>query len=230
MVETKKVSWRTVGYAALGTTAIIAAAVGIVHSDGVRPTSMKSSAATRWLVYQPKQWLVLVDGLSGQVLAKIDAKSDATGEVAVQGAGGAFLVAPSLGSVRSVSTASLQLGTPQGVGSLSATPQANRLGVGATGLTVVNIQTDEASVVTPGDVARPIPITASDSTLVARDGSIWLLTAKQAKHVNVDGSSKTYAVRGHTDLSTTVGSHGVSLDRNARVLHWLDGGDVALLG
>ena len=48
MAQMQKVSWRTVGYAALGTTAIIAATVAIVHSDGVRPTLLKSAAATRW--------------------------------------------------------------------------------------------------------------------------------------------------------------------------------------
>ena len=112
MAEMQKVSWRTVCYAALGTAAVIAATIGIVHSDGVRPTSLKSSAATRWLVYRPQHLLVLADGLSGHVLAKIDAdpNSDATGEFALQGAAGAFLISPSLGSVRAISTANLRVG------------------------------------------------------------------------------------------------------------------------
>ncbi|HEX2783547.1 MAG TPA: hypothetical protein VHN36_08175, partial [Ilumatobacteraceae bacterium] len=171
MAQMQKVSWRTVGYAALGVTAIIAAAVGIVHSDGVRPISMKSSAATRWLVYQPGQLLVLADGLSGKVLAKIEAKSEDSHQIAVQGAGGAFLLAPSLGTARSVSTANLQLGTPQNLSALSDTTTRDELGVGTTGLTVVNTDADTANIVAAGDVTRPIKVPKSDDARVARDGS-----------------------------------------------------------
>jgi Bacterial Ig domain len=226
MAQMQKVSWRTVGYAALGTTAIIAAAVGIVHSDGVRPTSMKSSAATRWLVYQPDQLLVLADGLSGKVLAKIEAKSDETHEIAVQGAGGAFLVEPSLGTVRAVSTANLQLGTRQAVGSLSATTIRNELGVGTTGLTVVNTDTDTADIVAAGDVTRPIAVPKSTDSRIARDGSMWLFTDTEAKHVGVDGSSDTFQLRGKRDVTTTVGSHAVFLDHTAKMVHWMGGGEV----
>ena len=232
MAEMQKVSWRTVGYVALGTAGIIAAAVGIVHSDGVRPISLKSSAATRWLVYQPKQLLVLADGLSGRVLAKIDAKVDAksetTDEIAVQGAGGAFLVAPSLGTVRAISTANLQLGTPQVVGSLSSTRTNFDLGVGTNGLTVVNTETNEAHIVPTGDLTRRIKVTEADSAQVARDGSIWLFSQTGVTHVNVDESSTNFPLRGHADATTTVGSHGVSLDRKAQVVRWLDGGDVSI--
>ena len=232
MAEMQKVSWRTVGYVALGTAGIIAAAVGIVHSDGVRPTSLKSSAATRWLVYQPGQLLVLADGLSGQVLAKIDAKIEAksenTDEIAVQGAGGAFLVAPSLGTVRAVSTANLQLGTPQVVGSLSATRTHIDLGVGTNGLTVVNTETTEAHIVPTGDLPRRIKVPDAKSALVARDGSIWLFNQTEVTHVNVDESSTTFPLRGTASANTTVGPHGVSLDRKAQVVHWLGGGDVPI--
>ena len=228
MAQMQKVSWRTVGYAALGTTAIIAATVAIVHSDGVRPTLLKSAAATRWLVYQPTHKLVLADGLSGHVVATIDAKSDAaTGELAVQGAGGAFLVAPSQGSVRAISTASLQLGTPQAVASLSDVTGPKNLGVGTNGLTVVNTASSLASIVPAGDVTRQFPIPKAKNALVARDGSMWLFSASDAKHVMVDGSRRTFVLRGPLTLSpTTVGSHAAFLDVKNQTLHWLEGGDV----
>ncbi len=226
MAQTQKVSWRTVGYAALGTTAIIAAAVGIVHSDGVRPTSMKSSAATRWLVYQPGQLLVLADGLSGKVLAKIEAKSADPNEIAVQGAGGAFLVAPSLGTVQAVSTANLQLGTPQLVGALLPTTTRDQLGVGTTGLTVVNHDAPAANIVAAGDVTRAIKIPKSDDARVARDGSMWLFTKTDAKHVGVDSSSETFQLRGNRDLTTTVGPHAVYIDHKNQLVRWVDGGEV----
>jgi Bacterial Ig domain len=226
MAQMQKVSWRTVGYAALGSTAIIAAAVGIVHSDGVRPTSMKSSAATRWLVYQPDQLLVLADGLSGKVLAKIEAKSEETNEIAVQGAGGAFLVSPTLGTVRAVSTANLQLGTPQAVGALSLTTTRDELGVGTTGLTVVSTDPNAANIVAAGDVPRPISVPKSTGAIVARDGSMWLFTDTEAKHVGVDGSGDTFELRGKRDATTTIGADAVYLDHKAQMVHWLDGGEV----
>ncbi len=227
MAQMQKVSWRTVGYAALGTTAVIAAAIGIVHSDGVRPTLLKSSAATRWLVYRPDHKLVLADGLSGKVVATIDAASDAaTGELAVQGAGGAFLVAPSQGSVRAISTSSLQLGTPQAVASLSEATDDSHLGVGTNGLTVVNTQTNQANIVPAGDVTRQINLPKSDSVLVARDGSMWVFTPTDIKHINVDESSRIFPLRGTPKLKTTIGSHAVFLDTTAQIVHWLEGGEV----
>jgi large repetitive protein len=228
MAELQKVSWRTAGYALLGSAVAIASVVAIVRSDGIHPTSLTSNAATRWLVYQPEQLVVLADGLSGRVLAKIDAESDASGEVAVQGAGGAFLVAPSQGSVRTISTARLQLGTAQPVASLSQVGINAAFGVGASGLTVINSETDEANVVAVDDITRPIEVPDSTSSLVATDGSMWLFTDSQATHVNVDESSQTMALRGRLDPSdtTTVGPHAVSFDRAARIVHWLDGGDV----
>jgi hypothetical protein len=231
MAQMQKVSWRTVGYAALATTAIIAAAVAIVHSDGVRPTLLKSAAATRWLVYQPTHKLVLADGLSGHVVATIDAKSSAAAadELAVQGAGGAFLVAPSQGSVRAISTASLQLGTPQAVASLSDATSPSSLGVGANGLTVVNTTTSLASIVPAADVTRQFTIPKAKTAMVARDGSMWLFSASDAKHVMVDGSSRKFALRGPLSRpATTVGSHAVFLDLKNQTLHWLEGGDVAV--
>ncbi|HSB85300.1 MAG TPA: hypothetical protein VLD86_03275, partial [Ilumatobacteraceae bacterium] len=146
MAQVQKVSWRTVGYAALGTAAIIAGTVGIARSDGVRPTALKSNASTRWLVDQVNHRLVLADGLTGRVLARIKTESESSEQVAAQGAGGAFLASPEDGTVRTISTAKLQLGAPQRVDALSdqVDPAAVEFGVGVNGLTVVNASTGEA--------------------------------------------------------------------------------------
>ncbi|HEY0520118.1 MAG TPA: hypothetical protein VGC84_11550, partial [Ilumatobacteraceae bacterium] len=92
MAQLQKVSWRTVGYSALGTLLAAGSVVAIVNSNGVRPTSLVSNAATRWLVDQANGNVVLVDGLAGHVLARIQTESKGGDEVAVQGIGGAFLV------------------------------------------------------------------------------------------------------------------------------------------
>ncbi len=226
MGQLQKVSWRTAGYAALGTVVAAASVIAVVKSDGVRPTALTSNAATRWLVDQVNQRVVLVDGLAGTVVAKIEADPDSGGEVAVQGPGGAFLVAPTSGSVRTISTSKLQLGTAQPV-ALLAEPGA-RFGVGTSGLTVVSPNTAEARVVAVDDVTRQITIPESDEALIAADGSMWLLSQTEATHVNIDESAKIVPLRSRTVKATTVGAKAVSYDATNRVVRWLDGGDVSV--
>ncbi|MEY2415724.1 MAG: large repetitive protein, partial [Ilumatobacteraceae bacterium] len=224
MGQLQKVSWRTVGYAALGTVVAAASVVAIISSDGVRPTSLTSNAATRWLVDQVNGTVVLVDGLAGRVVAKVDAESQGP-EVAVQGGGGAFLVAPDQGSVRSISTAKLQLGTAQPVASL-LDPDP-KFGVGSSGLTVVSSKAGTANVVID-DVARPVKIVVSDKALVAADGSMWLITGTQATHVSVDGSKTTTRMPSASTQTTTVGARGVAYDNKNGILRWIGGNDIDL--
>jgi large repetitive protein len=226
MGQLQKVSWRTVGYTALGTLLAAASVVVIINSDGVRPTSLTSNAATRWLVDQVNGTVVLVDGLAGRVVAKVDAESPGSSEVAVQGVGGAFLVAQDQGSVRSISTAKLQLGTAQPVASLL--DRDVKFGVGASGLTVVSSKSGTANVVAVDDVARPVKISKSDNALVAADGSMWLITGTQAKHVNVDGSTTAVQMPTASTNTTTVGAHGVAYDNINGLLRWIGGNDIAL--
>ncbi len=228
MGQLQKVSWRTAGYAALGTVVAAASVVAVINSDGVRPTSLTSSAATRWLVDQVNETVVLVDGLAGRVVAKIaiESESDTSGEVAVQGAGGAFLVAASSASVRTISTAKLQLGTAQAV-SLLAEPDVE-FGVGASGLTVVSPRTNEASVIAVDDVTRPVKVPESNRALVAADGSMWLLGNTEATHVNIDESATRVTLRGTPNQTATIGSDAVSYDANSQTVSWLDGGDVSV--
>ncbi len=62
--------------------------------------------------------------------------------------------------------------------------------------------------------------------LVARDGSMWVFTSSETKHINVDGIGRSFPLRGTPKLKTTVGSHAVFLDTKAQIVHWLEGGDV----
>jgi large repetitive protein len=229
MGQMQKVSWRSAGYAALGTVLVAASVVAVVNSDGVHPTALTSNAATRWLVDRVNGHVVLVDGLAGRVLAKIASDADLSDdEVAVQGAGGSFLVAKSQGSVRTISTAKLQLGTPQPVALL--TEQKVQFGVGTSGLTVVSPVTSEARVVAVDDVSREVDVPQADNAMVAADGSMWLLTDSRATHVNVDQSSATSLLRSAADKSTTIGAQAVTYDAANRTVRWLDGADVSLDG
>ena len=146
---------------------------------------------------------MLVDGLAGRVVARIQTESVAADEVAVQGAGGAFLVAKGEGSLRTISTAKLQLGTAQAVG-LLLDPEAI-LGVGASGLTIVSPDSDEASVVAVDDATRPIDIPAADDSFIAADGSMWLLSDTEATHVNVDESRTSVPLLRRPTQTITIG-------------------------
>ncbi|MEO8267796.1 MAG: Ig-like domain-containing protein [Ilumatobacteraceae bacterium] len=227
MGQIQKVSWRTVGYAALGAVVAAASVVAIINSDGVRPTSLTSSAASRWLVDQVNKRVVLVDGLTGQVVAKIATESERTDDVAVQGAGGAFLVGTTTGSIRSISSSKLQLGAAQAVGVL-LDPDA-KFGVGTSGLTVVSAASSKASIVAVDDVTRPITVPKANDAYVAADGSMWLLSQTQATHVNIDESTATNPLRSISSSEVaTVGSRAVSYDSANRTVRWLDGGDVPI--
>ena len=224
MGQMQKVSWRTAGCAALGTIVAAASVVAIINSDGVRPTSLTSNAATRWLVDRDHGNVVLVDGLAGRVLAKITTDTDLTDEVAVQGSGGAFLVAQQQGSIRTISTAKLQLGTAQPVALL--TENSVTFGVGSSGLTIVSPTTSEARVVAVDDVSRGIQVPKAMDAMVAADGSMWLLSQTTATHVNVDQSFASAPLRSTPKLTTTVGAKGVAYDGGNGIVSWLDGGDV----
>ena len=225
MAQLQKVSWRTVGYTTLGSVVAIASVVAIVNSDGVRPTSLTSSPATRWLVDQVNKRLVLVDGLAGRVVAKINTESDAN-EIAVQGVGGAFLLTPTEASVRTISTAKLQLGTPQTVGVLSEPKAEYR--VGDNGLTVISSVSNEASIVAVDDAPRPFEIPKSDESEIAADGSMWLFTRTLAQHVNIDQSVSTVPMSSVTSNTTTVGSHAVMYDAATQTVRWIGGADISL--
>ena len=227
MGQLQKVSWRTAGYAALGTVVAAASVVAIINSDGVRPTSLTSSAASRWLVDQVNKRVVLVDGLAGKVVAKIATESDSANDVAVQGAGGAFLVGTATGSISSISSSKLQLGAAQAVGVLL--DPGVKFGVGTSGLTVVSPETGKASIVAVDDVTRPITVPKATDAYVAADGSMWMLSQTQATHVNIDESTATNPLRSlSTNQVTTVGSRAVAYDSANRTVRWLDGGDVPI--
>src|SRR3954452_14335450 len=230
MGQLQNVSWRTVGYSALGTAVAAASVIAVFNSDGVHPTALTSSAATKWLVDNENRQVVLVDGLAGHVVARVqlDPETDSgTREEAVQGTGGAFLIDRSQASVRTISTSKLQLGTPQTVGLLNE--QHAKFGVGASGLTILSPDTKEARVVAVDDVTRSVKnITASSSSRIAFDGSIWLFAGDTATHVMVDRPNDVESLRSSPKKTTTMGSRAVAFDPSKEVVEWPGGGTVAV--
>jgi len=232
MGQMQNVSWRTVGYSALGTALAAASVIAVFNSDGVHPTALTSSSATKWLVDNVDRQVVLVDGLAGHVVAKVqlDPETD-TGDQqeAVQGAGGAFLIDTKQAAVRTISTSKLQLGTPQTVALVSE--RDAMFGVGPSGLTILSANSRKASVVAVDDAGtRPVEeITPSTTKLakIAFDGSIWLFTNNTATHVTIDKPNEDEPIRNPPDQTTTIGGRAVtfSAGRNT-VVEWSGGGKV----
>lgn len=232
MAGLQRVRWRHAGSALL-TCALVAGGVfTVLRRDGVRPSSLKSRTATHWLVHRSSDGaadLVLADGLTSRVIARINPQADTDEQVAVEGPAGAFLLTPGKGTVRTIATASLQLGTPQLVTTL-AVPGA-KFGVGTAGLTVV--AGDAAEVVAANDVSRPVEIPPSSSSLIASDGSMWFFGDGTATHVGVDETRTEIALAATPVLAdvTTVGAEAVWFDRQRSRVLWLSSGrDISLSG
>src|SRR4051812_21507900 len=230
MGQLQNVSWRTVGYSALGTAVAAASVIAVFNSDGVHPTALTSSAATKWLVDNAHRQVVLVDGLAGHVVAKVQLDPDTDSgekEEAVQGAGGAFLIDRTQASVRTISTSKLQLGTPQTV-ALVNEPSA-KFGVGPSGLTILSPNTNEASVVAVDDVSGPVAgITDSSTSRIGSDGSIWLFAQKTATHVSVDKPKQVESLRDQPDQTTTLGGRAVTFSSSNATIEWAGGGRVTV--
>src|SRR4051812_6735173 len=230
MGQLQNVSWRTVGYSALGTAVAAASVIAVFNSDGVHPTALASNAATKWLVDNENRQVVLVDGLAGHVVAKVQLDRETDGgerEEAVQGAGGAFLIDRTQASVRTISTSKLQLGTPQTVGLLNE--KNAKFDVGPSGLTILSPDTKEASVVAVDDVTRPVKgITQSTSSQIAFDGSIWLFDKGTATHVSVDKPREVESLRNGAVQTTTIGGRAVTFNPSKSVIEWAGGGTVAV--
>ena len=227
MKQSASVSWRTTGVAVCACLLASSLVVLLTRHNTVKPNRLASSSATQWLVHRPSERVVLVDGFSGEVLASIRAESDASDAVAVQGPGGAFLVSNSTRTARSISSRKLQLGTSRALGAL-ASDQA-QVGVGAAGLTAVDSRNGLVDVLSVDAAARSIDIPQSAESLIAGDGSVWLLRSGSATHVPLDGeATETFDLPGERDALTSVGEQPLTLDRSQRLVHWVTGGDISI--
>jgi hypothetical protein len=227
MKQTTPVSWRTTGIAICACLLASSLVVFFTRQNTIKPNELASSTAARWLVHQPSQRVVLVDGFSGRVLARIGIKDEAEGAVTVQGEGGAFLVSNGKRTARSISTAKLRLGTSRPLDAL-ASKQA-QVGVGANGLTAVDARNGLVDVLSVDASARSIDVPDASESLVAGDGSVWLLRSGKATHVRIDGKPLTvYDLPGARDDITTIGAEPLALDRSQRLVRWLGGDAVSI--
>jgi hypothetical protein len=216
----KAIGTRRLVGAGLVCAALVAGGVAVLRSEGVRPTTVRSGPSTRWLVNQNTGYLLLADGLTGRVAARIEAEVNLTGEVPVDGAGGTFLVAAAQGSARAVNTSLLKVGTARTVALLS--DAGTTFGVGPSGLTVVNAREGEASLLT-SDEASPINIQPAELAAVAADGTIWLLRNGSVDHVFTDGRRVRASLGIDADRLVTVGDRAVAVDSTAGRLQWIGG-------
>ena len=227
MKPTKSVSWRTSAIAICACLLASSLIVLFTRQNTIKPNQLASSTAAHWLVHRASQQVVLVDGFSGSVLARVDAGEDADDAVTAQGEGGAFLVSNSTGTARSISTAKLRLGTSRKLEALTAS-QAN-VGVGVDGLTAVDGRNGLVDVLSTDAVPRSITPPVAGESIVTNDGSVWLLANGKATHVRIDDRPiVSFDLPGTRDDDTYVGADALTLDRAQRIVHWLGGADVSI--
>ena len=227
MKQTKSVSWRTSAIALCACLLASGVVVFFTRQNTIKPNELSSSTAAHWLVHRASRKVVLVDGFSGRVLARVDAGEDADDAVTVQGEGGAFLVSNSTGTARSISTAKLRLGTSRKLEALTAS-QAN-VGVGVDGLTAVDGRNALLDVLSTDAVPRSITPPVAGESIVTNDGSVWLLANGKATHVRIDDRPiVSFDLPGTRDDDTYVGADALTLDRAQRIVHWLGGADVSI--
>ena len=228
MGQLQKVSWRTVGYAALGTGVAAASVIAVFNSDGVHPTALTSSSATKWLVDNVNGTVVLVDGLAGNVVAKVQLESETDNgdiEVAVQGAGGAFLV------VRNKHRSA-----PSRPRSCSSAPRSRRSAqrekreVGRRAQRLDDPQPGNARGQSRSGRRRPDH--RGDHPVRQRQRGVrrehLALHHNTATHVTVDKPNEVETLRNPPKHTTTLGGKAVMFDEFNGVIEWSNGDRVSV--
>ena len=191
--------------------------VVLLRSDGVEPTNVSATSATRWLVHQPSGRVVLADGLAGRVTARIDPDTSASTDTTVQGPSGAYLLIPEGGAVRPLDTASLQLGAQQTVAVLSSTRAV--VGSGPQGLVAADPLLDEVSFLTATET-RPLQVPAFDEAKVGIGGDLWLIAGNTLYHFATDGRRSTNKLTIRPQSLITIGDTAVAVDIAAGSVQW----------
>ena len=217
------VTWRQAVAAMLATVLVLAALVVVVRSDGLPAVDATSSRAVRWFVHQPTGRLVLADGFGGRALASLEVGSPGDDLIVAEGPSGAYLINDDTAEVRSIDSAELRLGSPQGLAPLGAGRAI--AGVAPAGLVVVDPIERSASLL-PGS-GESIPFTAEmgRSALVAPDGSIWSVVGDRIVRT-APGSAAAAAARPLGAASgelSLVGNRPFVLDAAGRRARYDDG-------
>ena len=204
------VSWRHVGAWTLALVLVVGALVVVLRADGLPAVDAASGRATRWLVHEPTDRVVLVDGYGGKALASLDAGTQDAEIAVAEGGPGAFLLNETTAEVRPIDSAELRLGSPFGLATLA---EANTtVSVGQAGLVVVDTADDEATVVPADGEPVGFSVVTGDAVLVAPDGVIWSIVEGGLRRTT-STSAVTTSMEVTDGILSLVGNQPLVVDR-----------------
>ena len=211
----KTVTWRQATAALLAAVLALGALVVVFRSDGLPAVDAAVSRATRWFVHQPSGSVVLADGYGGRALAILDVGADQSRLRVSEGGPGAYVVNDSNAEVRSIDSAELRLGPAQGVVTLGSGRAL--VGVGSSGLVVVDPAEDAATLVPVGGDLVGFDAEVAEAPLIAADGSIWSVAAADIVRTTSAGSTtRSLDGAGADDITLSlVGSRPFVVDRRS---------------
>ncbi|BAN04228.1 Ig-like domain-containing protein [Ilumatobacter coccineus] len=219
------VTWKQVVAAMVATVMCLSALVVVFRSDGLPAVDAASSRATRWFVHEPSGRAVLVDGFGGRALASREAGVPGDDLFVAEGGGQAYLLNDTTGEVRSIDTAELRLGPPQGLASLGSGLAIARSG--ASGLLVANPLAGEATLSPAGADSVEIAFDADQiagvetfgTIALGPDGSVWtLVDGTLDRATSASTTSEDLGIAGGPDGGSLslVGNLPLVLDREGR--------------
>ncbi len=203
------VSWRLAAAALVALALVIGGVVAFVRSDGLNSIDAAQTRATAWFTHQGSGRVVLVDGFGGQAIARIEAAVPGESIEARSSSTAAFFVNRSTAQTRVIDQAALRLGPGLAVASLTASVPTTA--AGTAGLTVVDPQSGESTLVSPDGQVAPF-VSVRGEAVVAPNGSVWSVDTRQLHRARPNESSASYDAPG-ADAITLNGNLGVVLDR-----------------
>jgi hypothetical protein len=190
-VSSQAVPWRRVAAVLVAAALALGGAFIAFRSEGFRSIDAAVPRATRWFVDQNSKALVLADGFSGRALFRLSSTIEAVIPEVAQSASGVAIVDRDEATTREVDTTTLRLGAAQRVPLLNETDSV--VGIGTTGLVVVEPDGGDALLLPPGGAPVPFSVTAGadrDQTRIAPDGAVWTLVDGSLHRENTTSSPR----------------------------------------
>ena len=112
------VTWKQAVASVVAVAVALTGLVLVLSADGLPAVQANSSRATRWVVHEASDRVVLVDGFGGRPLASVPLGTSGTDRFVAEGAGLAYVVDDGAAEVRLIDSAELRLGSGQGISGL----------------------------------------------------------------------------------------------------------------
>lgn len=224
----RTVTWRRAVAAMLATMLGLSALVVVFRSDGLPAVDAAVARATRWFVHQETGRIVLADGYGGRALASLDVGTDGSDLRVVEGGSAAYVVNDATAEVRVIDSAALRLSPARGLVTLAGGRAL--LGVGPSGLVVVDADAGAATLVPSTGELVGFELEVGPSAVVSPDGAIWSIVGGDVVRTTSAGSTSRSLGNAQRDTASLslVGNRPLIVDGAARRARLGDGGWVEL--